>query len=122
MSTWSVRREPGDVQHDGGWVDPDHGGGTSGARAPDGDAGSAPDVDDVVPVADAGQPHGELGVGVAADVEAQRGDEATDTAESRVVGVMVGWKCRCAVWVSVMSSTLTLESEFKSSGGLWKRS
>ena len=57
---------------------------------PGGDAGSAPDVDDVVAVADVGQPYGEFGVGVAADVEAQRGDEATDTAEARVVGVMIG--------------------------------
>ena len=64
------------------------------AGAPDGDAGSAPDVDDVVAVTDAGQLHGELGVRVAAEVEGQRGDEATDTAESSVVGVVVGWNCR----------------------------
>ena len=51
---------------------------------------SAPDVDDVVAVADTGQSYGEFGVGVAADVEAQRGDEAADTTETGVVGVMVG--------------------------------
>ena len=61
-------------------------------RAPDSDAGAAPDVDDVVAVADDGQLHGELGVGAAAEVESQRGDEARDTAEARVVGVVVGWK------------------------------
>ena len=93
LSSRCAGREPGDAQHDGCRVDADHRGGTGSAGAPDSDAGAAPDVDDVVAVADAGQLHGELGVGVAAEVEAQRGDEATDTAEARVVGVVVGWKC-----------------------------
>ena len=61
--------------------------------APGRDAGPTPDVDDSVAGADAGQPHGELGLGVAADVEAQRSDEATEAAEPRVVGMVVGREC-----------------------------
>ena len=81
----------GDAEHHRRRVDADDRGG-SGRGTTDGDTRSAADVDDIVVGADVRQPDGEVRIGIASDGEGDGGDEAPQTGEGRVGGVVVG--CR----------------------------
>jgi hypothetical protein len=102
--------ETPDPQHHRGGVDGHHLG-TERRGAACGDAGSAADVDEAVAGPELGEADGESRVGIAPAGERDGGDQATHPREAWVATVVVGGER-----VFGHTWTLTVESDFKSSG------